>query len=766
MMVAPGGASGADMGMAAKLVVRRGESRVNTQYPEDTSDTTSYPFRDPDQPINERSGNLLSLLTIDEKIALLSTTLGVPRLCIPSVENVEGIHGLVVTGFLGGGQLDIPTTTFPQPYGMAQCWNPDLIQQVGAAIGVEARYIAHSSRYGHGKLIVMAPNADLARDPRWGRTDECYGEDPFLVGTLTAALVGGLQGDHPSYWQVAALLKHFLANSNEDDRLRSSSDFDERLLHEYYSMPFRMGILEGGARCYMAAYNAHNGIPCTVHPILKALTREEWGVDGIICTDFRGMSNLVFKHQIHPDLPRAATASLKAGISQFLDEYAEPVRVGLAQELLSEAEIDAAVANNLRVLFRLGLLDPQERVPYTTVDETTAPWSSEQHRSIARSITQQGIVLLKNNGILPLDKNVIQSVVVVGPLADRVLTDLYNGRPPYTVSPLEGIRNAIGAQAQVLSQNPEERPLVPATIGMVMEVKPGMFPPVYVPTRDIPAAVELARSADVAVVCVGNNPMCGGWSLGHATPGLQSEGMEALDRQSITLEQEQLIREVYAVNPNTIVVLISSFPYAITWTQEHVPAVLHLAHSSQELGNALAAVLFGDVNPAGRLVQTWPSSLDQLPPMLDYDIRRGRTYMYFQGEPLYPFGYGLSYTTFAYANLRLSTGTLDADQVLTVSVDVTNTGQRSGDEVVQMYVKHLTSAVDRPLQELKGFRRISLEPGETKTVVLSLATSDLAYWNIDEGRFVIERDTIQIRIGRSSADIQLETTVDLVATSA
>jgi len=240
--------------------------------------------------------------------------------------------------------------------------------------------------------------------------------------------------------------------------------------------------------------------------------------------------------------------------------------------------------------------------------------------------------------------------------------------------------------------------------------------------------------------------------------------MEALDRQSITLEQEALIKAVYAANPNTVVVLISSFPYAIGWTQEHVPAILHMAHASQELGNALADVLFGDVNPAGRLVQTWPRSIEQLPPMLDYDIRHGRTYMYLASEPLYPFGHGLSYTTFAYANLRLSADALDADAALTVSVDVTNTGARAGDEVVQLYVKHLDSAVERPLQELKGFRRMSLQPGETQTVTLPLAARDLAYWNIAEQRFVIEHDTIQLRIGRSSADIQQETTVNVVST--
>jgi beta-glucosidase len=720
------------------------------------------PFRNHELPAEERVHSLIALLTLDEKIALLSTSVGVPRLGIPSIENVEGIHGLVVTGFLGGGKVDIPTTTFPQPYGMAQCWDPELIGEVGALIGAEARYIAHSRAYGHHKLLVMAPNADLARDPRWGRTDECYGEDAFFNGTLAAALVRGLQGDHPTYWQVAALLKHFLANSHEDGRLSTSSDFDERLLREYYSVPFRMGIVQGGARAYMAAYNAHNGIPCTVHPMLKNMTAAEWGLDGIICTDFRGMSNLVFKHQTHPDLEHAAAASIGAGITQFLDDYAAPVRGALDQGLLAEVDIDRAIAGNLRTLLRLGLLDPQERVPYTAVDEAAPPWLSEKHRSIARRVAQAGIVLLKNDReLLPLDRSTLGSVAVVGPLAGRVMTDLYNPRPPYTVSPADGIASALAGLACMVLRQPAEQ-AVAAPSEPPSGASTGPQPPIYMPERDIPAAVELARAVDVAIVCVGNNPLCGGWAWGHATPSLPSEGMEALDRQSLTLEQEQLIQAVYAANPNTVVVLISSFPYAINWTQEHVPAIVHTAHGGQELGNALADVLFGDVNPSGRLVQTWPQSLDQLPPMLDYDIRHGRTYMYFQGQPLYPFGYGLSYTTFSYSNLRLSGDALRAEEPITVSADISNSGDRAGDEVVQLYVQHLDSAVQRPLQELKGFRRVSIEPGATQTVTLPLDATDLAYWDVAAQRFAVERDTIRIRVGRSSADIQLEASVAVV----
>lgn len=754
---------------------RHAEERARIRVESDTGTdlggaTTPHPFRNPGLPADDRIADLLSRLTIEEKIALLKTGLGVPRLGIPETDSTEGVHGLVMTEFLVGGDLDVPTTTFPQTIGMSHTWEPDLIQHAGEVIGREARYIAHSSEHGRSKLIVLAPNTDLARDPHWGRTDETYGEDPYFTGVMTSAMVRGLQGDHPTYWQAASLLKHFLANSNEDGRLSSSSDFDERLLREYYAAPFEAAVVEGGARCYMTAYNSVNGIPCTVHPILRELTMDQWGVDGIICTDFLGMPNLVRTHHLYPDVPQATAASIKAGISQFLGrgEQQNGVREALAQGLLTEGDIDQAVARNVRVMIRLGLLDPEDQIPYANVGEE-APWHSEDHRSLARRLTQQSIVLLKNEPatqsgerLLPISPGAVTSIAVVGPLADRVLGGLYTGRQPYTVSPLQAIRDRVNAGVRVLTDS-DITTVAPgqeaAATHEDMRIRMGDVVPSlgYDPAR----AVDLARAADVAVVCVGNHPWCGGWSMGVATPSLPGEGMEALDRQSLTLEQEDLIKAVHAANPNMVVVLISSFPYAIRWSQEHVPAILHVAHGSQELGRALADVLFGDVNPAGRLTMTWPKSVEQLPAMLDYDIRHGRTYMYLKEEPLYPFGYGLSYSTFNYHGLRLDQALMPADGVVTVSVDVTNTSDRAGDEVVQLYVTHLNSQVERPRQELKGFSRIHLEPGEIRTVTLPLCGADLAYWSSTEQRWIVESDTIEIRIGPSSAKVELSVPVEV-----
>ena len=683
-----------------------------------------HPFQNPDLPAERRIDNLISLLTLEEKIECLGTNPSVPRLGVGASGHSEGLHGLAQGGPAGWGRKQpTPTTTFPQAIGMAETWDTDVIRRAAAAEGFEARYIFQ--KYKRAGLVVRAPNADLGRDPRWGRTEECYGEDAYFNGALTVAYVRGLQGPDPKYWQAAALLKHFLANSNENGRGHTSSDFDERLFREYYSVPFRMGVVEGGARAYMAAYNKVNGVPMHVNKEVLDITRDEWGQDGIVCTDGGGMRQLVTHHKSFKTFEEAAAAVVKTGIGQFLDDYREPTRAALKQGLLSESDVDKVLRHTFRVMLRLGLLDPPARVPYSKIGSGPEPWTTEEHKSLARLVTQKSIVLLKNSkNLLPLDRTKLKSIAVVGARADDVLLDWYSGTPPYTVTPLRGIREKAGP-------------------GVRVDYAKG----------DEDGAVErLARACEVAVVVVGNHPTCGaGW---EQCP-VPSDGKEAVDRRSLTLEQEELVKRVYAANPNTVVVLKSSFPFAVNWTQRNVPAVVHLTHNSQEEGHALADVLFGDYNPAGRLVQTWPSSSEQLPPMLDYDIRRGRTYMYFKGEPLYPFGYGLSYTTFAYSNLRTSSETIPAGGSVGVTFDLRNTGRRAGEEVLQLYVTHLASKVERPLKELKGFARVALRPGETKRITLNLAAEQLAYWDVKSKKFVVEPGTVRLMVGGSSADVRL-----------
>jgi beta-glucosidase len=701
---------------------------------------TRNPFNDQSLPMEKRIDNLLSLMTVEEKIGCLGTNTGVARLGVPNIGSSEGIHG-VVQRDKRGTRLPVTTTQFPQPPGMGESWDPELVRQAGGVEGYEARFITQTAKYDRQLLMLWGPQSDLARDPRWGRSEEVYGEDAYFNGTMVTAFIKGLQGDDPKYWQSAALLKHFLANSNENHRDSSSSDFDQRLFWEYYSVPFRMGFEEGGAKGVMASYNAWNGTTMAVNPILKSILRDQWGVE-VLSSDGGAVHNLVDPIHRFPDQKAAVVACLKAGINQFLDRYADETKAAVKDGLVTEAEIDALLRPKFRVAIRLGLLDPPEMVPYSTIKDTPEPWTTERDQAVSKKLALESVVLLKNeNGFLPLKKDAIKSIAVIGPLANSVHWDWYGGTPPYAVTPLAAIQAEVGPGVKVN----------------------------YAESEVGHAAVNAARNSDVAVVVVGNDPTCGpdmgqdwhptvdgGGTLACTVP---SDGREGRDRESITLEQEQLVKQVYAVNPKTVVVLVSSFPFAINWSQKYVPAILHIAHSSQDEGTALAQVLFGEYNPGGRLVVTWPKSIDQLPPMMDYNIRDGRTYMYFKGEPLYPFGFGLSYTSFKVANLRLSSAKLARDGSVTVSVDVTNTGSRAGDDVVQMYVKHLGSKVERPREELKGFERITLKPNETKTVQMTLKGSALAYWDEKLAGFRVEAEPVSVMIGNSASEILLTATV-------
>ncbi|HMG66890.1 MAG TPA: glycoside hydrolase family 3 C-terminal domain-containing protein [Chitinophagaceae bacterium] len=689
-----------------------------------------YPFQDPKLDMEKRIDNIISLLTLDEKISCLSTNPSVPRLGIKGSGHIEGLHGVALGGPGGWGRRKlVTTTTFPQSYGLAETWDTALIRSVAETEAYEARYIFQSVKYNTGGLVIRAPNADLGRDPRWGRTEECYGEDPFFNGCMVQAYVRGLQGSDPRYWMTASLMKHFLANSNENERERSSSDFDERLFREYYSVPFRMGILQG-SRAFMASYNKYNGIPMMVNPVLKNIAIKEWGQNGIICTDGGAMKLLWTAHKYYTDSTWAATEAVKAGINQFLDRYAGSIHRALEQGILTEKDIDVVIRGDFRVMIKLGLLDPPEMVPYASIKDGEEPWLTDKNKNFAREVTRKSIVLLKNerlpgeaNNFLPLDRSKIKTIAVIGPYANEVLLDWYSGTPPYTVSALEGIKNKVGNNITV-----------DWTTG-----------------NDTDSVNTLASNADYVIMVLGNHPWC---NAGWGQCPVPSDGREAVDRKTIYLEQEELIKRVYRINPKTVVVLIASFPYAITWTKHNVPAILQLTHNSQESGNALADVLFGDYNPGGKLVQTWPLSMEQLPPMMDYNIRDGRTYMYFNGDPLFPFGYGLSYTSFAYSNFKTNSIVIKDGSTITISVDLKNTGNRTGDEVVQLYIRHLNSTVSRPKKELKGFQRITLMPGEKKTIRVELNANDLKYWDEIEKRFVLEKDKIKIMMGSSSEDIK------------
>lgn len=691
---------------------------------------------------------LLDMLTLDEKISLLSTNHGVPRLGIPDCGQREGLHGIAIGGPANWGirkvdadgrmtQVEYPTTIFPQSYGLGETWDTDLLHDIGTQMAEEMRWYAQSPKSVCGNnLVLRAPNADLGRDPRWGRTEECFGEDAWLTSSLNVAMIKGLQGDNPRYWKTAALMKHFLANSNEDGRDSTSSNFSERMFREYYAYPFYRGIIEGGSRAFMASYNAWNGTVMCANPILESIARKEWGMNGIICTDGGALGLLISAHHAYEDRAEGAAATVKATTGQFLDRYVEDIREALNRGILTEQDIDKAIRGNLFISLRLGLLDGDKTDnPYISIGRDTTlmpPFLTDEAKSLARKAVAKSIVLMKNDGaepLLPINTDKVKKILVVGPYADQIVQDWYSGCPPYVVTIAQGLREALadkGVEVVAMKDN---------AMGKA-ELK--------------------ARECDLVIVCTGNHPF--GTKADWKFCPVPSDGREAVDRQSLMLPDEDMVRLLYRANPNTMLVLVSSFPYAINWSKEHLPAIVHITHCAQEQGNGLADVLLGKVSPAGRLTQTWVSDICQLPSMIDYDLTHGRTYMFASEPPLFAFGHGLSYTSFGYGKPVVVRN--DGGKT-TVRVPVTNTGKCDGEEVVQVYARFLGSKVVRPNKLLCAFRRVMIPCGTTVEVEMDISHQRLSYWDESQRRFVAEPCDVDLMIGASSDDIRVSTVISL-----
>ena len=688
-------------------------------------------FNNPAISEEQRLDDLIARMTLDEKVDALGNNTQVPRLGIQASGSVEGLHGIVLGGPTYGDRANTPTTGFPQAYGLGETWDTDLLHRVATYISTENRYLFQNAKYRKSGLIMWTPNVDLGRDPRWGRTEECYGEDAFLTSRLAVAFIKGIQGDHPKYWRNASLMKHFLSNSNEYGRTFSSSNYSDKLFREYYAYPFYKGVTEGGSQALMTAYNAYNGTPCIMHPVLRNIVMKEWGLNGTLLTDGGAFRLLLSDHKrFDNDRAAAAAACIKAGITKFLDEYKDAVYEALHRKLISVEDIEKAIRENLRISLKLGLLDHTEDNPYAAigVTDTIAPWSKPETKALVREATLKSVVLLKNKDhLLPLDRHKIKKIAVIGQRATEVLQDWYAGKPFYTVNVLDAIREEAGSYIEVR----------------------------YVKTNRMDSARTVAAWADVAIVCVGNHPTCdAGWEQAPVI----SEGKEAVDRQSLQLDQEDLLLQVAQTNPNTIGVLISSFPYAINRANQTVPALLHLTQCSQELGHAVSDVIFGHYNPAGRLTQTWVKNITDLPHMMDYDITHGRTYMYFKEKPLYPFGYGLSYTRFNYSGTTLNDRVIERGDTLRVCFNLKNSGNMDGGEVVQLYVSARKHTDKDPIKQLKAFQRISLRKGETKKVELTVPYTELQVWDEKQNRFILPDKEMTLEIGASSSDIRLRTT--------
>ncbi|WP_229401715.1 glycoside hydrolase family 3 C-terminal domain-containing protein [Micromonospora okii] len=786
-----------------------------------------------------RLDDLLARLTLPEKIGLLHQWQApVPRLGLPPFRTgTEALHGVAWLG---------PATVFPQAVGLASTWHPDLVRAVGAAVGDEVRAKHHADPRRVG-LNVWAPVVNPLRDPRWGRNEEGWSEDPWLTGHLATAYARGLRGDHPDRLRTAPTLKHFLGYNNETDRATTSSDLPPRVLHEYELPAFRAPLSAGAAVAVMASYNLVDGVPAHLSPLIGAELRGMAPEEIMVVGDAGAVANIAGVQGHAPDHVHGFAAALRAGIDSFTEDDTDAAPTvdrlteALERGLITPAHVDRAVRRVLGVRLRLGDLDPPHESPWADVSPDVVDCPA--HRELAREAARRAVVLLRNDGLLPLRPRPGLRVAVLGPLADQVHTDWYSGTLPYAVSTLDAlagrldtvthhsgadrialragdryVRCAADADGGPLTLDAPEateatwfdvddwgrdtvalrsvangRHVGADEAGQVANDRSGpggwvvretfRFRPgpdgtvllhhlagdryvaatpdgrlradavgpedataftVELVTDGAAEAAALAADADVAVVALGNHPMV--------------NGRETEDRVNLALPagQETLLRAVHAANPRTVLALTSSYPYAIGWAEEHLPAVLWSAHGGQEHGSALAALLLGDADPAGRLTQTWYADAAELPDLLDYDvIGADATYLYYRGEPLYPFGHGLSYARFDYADLRLSAASVAADGEVEVDVEVANVGDRPGEDVVQLYTRQRRSRVKQPLRRLRGFARVALAPGERRVVRLRLRAADLGWWDESRGAHVVEDARHTVLVGRSATDIRL-----------
>jgi beta-glucosidase len=649
------------------------------------------------------------------------------RLGIPAIFHDEILHGHMAQG----------STSFPQPIALASSWDPDFVNQVFTAAAIETR--ARGSHQGLG------PNLDVAREPRWGRTEETYGEDPYLVSRMAVAIIQALQGSGPGVDgdHIIATAKHFAAHGQPEGGTNiAPANYSERVLREFFLPSFEAAVKEAGVMSVMASYNEIDGVPSHANKwLLEKVLREEWGFKGYIVSDYYGIPQLESLHHVAANKPEAARLALEAGVDiELPDPDCFPVLVQLVKEgKVAEATIDRAVARNLRTKFLLGLFEN----PYVDPERAVKVTNSQTHRDLAAEAARRSIILLKNeNNLLPLNRNELNSIAVIGPNADRVHLGGYSDNPGRGVSVLQGINDKVGSKIKVTH-----------AVGCNITKEGGdwwadtshLSDPAE-ESKLIAQAVETAKAADLAVLVLGGNEDTNkeGWADNHLG-----------DRDSLDLvgRQNDLVKAVLETGKPTIVLLINGGPLSVNYIAEKVPAILEGFYLGQETGVAVADVLFGDYNPAGKLPVTFPRSVGQLPSYYSRKPTARRGYLFTSKEPLFPFGFGLSYTTFEYSNLRLSAAEIGPADQTKVSVTVTNTGKRAGDEIVQLYIHDLVSSVTRPVMELKDFKRISLAAGASRTVEFVITPDKLSFFDLNMNR-IVEPGWFDIMVGTSSVKYQ------------
>ncbi len=810
-----------------------------------------------------RAAALVAKMTVAEKIGQLGNEVpAIPRLGLSGYNYYSGeaLHGLCV-----GGKV----TSFPLPLALANAWNPDLQYRIYTAVSDEAR--GYHKKHNLGLAYYSPQTLNMARDPRWGRIEETLGEDPLLVSTLAVQVIHGIQGPDKNFLKMTACIKHFICNGTDDDRHFVSETVDPRSFWEYYTRPFEACVREGKAFTLMSSYNAVNGIPNTCNrALLTDILRRRWGFRGYVVSDCDAVSDICKTHHFVPTLYEAAALALEAGCdSNCGGTYAKHTAKALADSLVTLETIDRAVARVLMARFLFGEFDPPSDCPYNKIGFDVV--ASPAHHALALEAARQSIVLLKNDRFLPLAKAGIKNIAVIGPLAAQCHLGGYSGAPTHTISPLDGIAEALGVklpagpgiraadfvaaspsiQSQVCSEGGTnvgwindgswlELPPVDITgktalLARVASHGPGgkmhvhldsltgpllatfnvkptgnwqnwvtlkrpisanhgehklylkfsgsgkalfnvewlEFTPLSRPhhtpglvrlnyemgcpivgkadPKQMQAAVKAAREADVAVLVLGAN---------------QSVDAEQHDRDYVHLPgaQHELAKAVFAANPKTVLVISSNCPVAVNWENEHLPAIVGAIFAGQAQGTAIADVLFGNYNPSGKTATTWYRDTKELPRFHDFNIT-SHTYMYFTGPVLYPFGYGLSYTAYKYTDLRLSSHRLSGKKTLHVSVDVENTGQIDGDEIVQCYMTPPTVAgIKRPNKQLVAFKRVHVKAGKKVTVKFELPRTQQAFYYWDENRreFVSPPGRFSVFVGQSSADDKLQANAELV----
>ena len=673
------------------------------------------PFKDPYRDVRQ---------TIELVNAIQRYALGT-RLGIPVLFHEEGLHGYAARG----------ATHFPQAIALASSWDPEMLERVFTVVAREIR--------ARGVHLVLAPVVDVGRDPRWGRIEETYGEDPYLVGELGVAAVHGFQGRNLPLAadRVLATLKHMTGHGQPESGTNiGPAGISQRVLREIFFPPFRAAVQRANAQAVMPSYNEIDGIPSHVNRwLLQDVLRGEMGFNGAVVSDYFAIKELIEVHHTTADPLSAAVRALKAGVDFDLPdgESYTLLQRALTQGLITQAEIDTAVRRMLRLKFIAGLFEQ----PYADAKRAQALTDNAEARALALEAARRSVVLLKNDGVLPLRVDRLKTLAVVGPNAARVDLGGYSNVPTHAVTILDGIRAKVGDRVRVVSA--EGVRLTESGDWYQDEVVPAD------PQRNrerIQEALQVAQTADAIVLVIGGSSAVSreAWAKNHLG-----------DRSEVGLfgEQDELARALFALRKPVAVVLINGQPLSIPEVAANANALVEGWYLGQEGGTAMADILFGDANPGGKLPVTIARSVGQLPMFYNQKPSAHRGYHFASAEPLFPFGYGLSYTTFALGAPRLSATRIGSADSVTVSVDVRNTGAVAGDEVVQLYVRDVVSSVTRPVKELKAFRRIALAPGATTTVEFTLGRDAFAFWN-EAMQYVVEPGEFQIMTGPNSADLQ------------